>query len=92
MLGAYSGLMNMFVNFYDVEARCAIFFYLSTLSNQNYEYFTNCMKWLLAIKGRISNILLLCYKRFEEKLPDAPAIKGWSMIGLKNLFLYQSSD
>ena len=45
VLGAYSGLMDMFVNFYDEEC----IFYLSTLFNQIYEYFTNNMKWLPAL-------------------------------------------
>ena len=44
------GLIDIFVNFYDVEARYAFFLYLYKLSNKNYEYFTDSIKWLPALK------------------------------------------
>ena len=39
MMGTHSGHINIFANYYDVEARGA--FLLMQLSNQNYEYLTN---------------------------------------------------
>ena len=44
VLGAYSGVIDIFVNYYDVESPCAFFFYLGMLSNKNFEYFTNSIK------------------------------------------------
>ena len=89
--GAYSGLINIFVNFYDKEARCAFFTYArflikitstSQTARSGYQHFL----------GRISNYPLLCNKTFDQKLPDALALADFSMFGLTVLFLYQSRD
>ena len=63
-LRAYSGLIDIFVNYYDVEARCAFFFYLCTLSNQNNKYIENNIKWHFS--GRISKHLCLCNKKLTK--------------------------
>ena len=44
MLEDYSGLIDIFVYCYDLEARCAFIFYLFMIYDQNYEYFTNSKK------------------------------------------------
>ena len=84
--GAYYGLINIFVNFYDEEARCAFFTYARSLikitstsqtARSGYQHFL----------GRISNYPLLCNKTFDQKLLDALAPAGFSMFGL-TIFLY----
>ena len=40
------------------------------------------------VLGRINNSLPLCNKRFDQKLPDAFALAGFSMFGLAILFFY----
>ena len=91
MQGAYYGLINIFVNFYDEEARCAVFTYArflikitstSQTARSGYQHFL----------GRVSNYPLLCNKTFDQKLPDALALADFSMFGLTVLFLYQSRD
>ena len=46
--------------------------------------------------GRINNSLLLCNNSFDQKLPDALALAGFSMFGLTIifviLFMWQTAD
>ena len=91
MLGAYSELMNIFVNYYDVEARCAFFTHSRVLIK-----ITRTSQTALSdsqhFSGRTSHTLFLCKKYFDQKLPDALAQAAFSMFGLTILFLYQSRD
>ena len=91
MLGAYSGLIDIFVNYYDVEARCVFFTNACVLIK-----ITSTSQTALSsskhFSGRTSHTLFLCNKYFEQKLPDALALAAFSMFGLTILFLYQSRD
>ena len=89
MLGAYSSLVDIFVNFYDVEARYAFFTYASFLIKITSIF---VKQHEVALIGTMINPLLLCNKSFDQKLPDALALVGFSMFGLTILFLYQSRD
>ena len=91
MLGAYSGLIGIFANFYDEEARYACFTLprvLIKLTSISQTALGGSQHFL----GRINYPLLLCNKSFDQKLPDALAIAGFSMIGLTILSLYHSRD
>ena len=91
MLRAYSGLIGSFVNFYDVEARCAFFTYAGfqmKIMSTSQTTLSGSQHFL----GRISNPLLFCNKSFDQKLPDALALAGFSVPGLTILFLCQSRD
>ena len=46
VLGAYSDLIDIFVNFYNEEAWCAFFTYAHFL---NYKYLIKSLKWLPAL-------------------------------------------
>ena len=91
MLGAYSGLIDIFVNYYDVEARCAFFTNARVLIK-----ITSTSETALSssqhFSGRTSHTLFLCNKYFDQKLPYALALAALSMFDLRILFLYQSRD
>ena len=91
MLRAYSGLIGIFVNFHDVEARYACFTLARVLIK-----ITSISQTALSgsqhFLGRINYPLLLYNKSFEQNLPDALAKAGFSMIGLTILSVYQSRD
>ena len=87
VLGAYSRLIDIFVNFYDVDARCAFFTYVDFLikiTSTSQTAYSSSQHFL----GRISNPLLFCDKIFGQKLPDAIAPAGFSMFGQTNKQLY----
>ena len=90
-MGAYSGLIDIFLNFYDVEARYAFFTYASFLIK-----ITSTSQ--ITVSGsqhflcRINNPLLFCNTSFDQNLPDALALARLSVFGLTIQFLYHSRD
>ena len=91
MLAAYSGLIDIFVNHYDVGARCAIcsnarFLIKITITSKNNEVASSTFK--------VEYVILFSYKTkiLTKKLPDSLALLEYSMFGLTILFLYQSRD
>ena len=94
MLGAYSRLIDIFVNFYDVDTRCAFFTYAGfriKITSTSQTALSSSQHFL----GRISNPLLFCDKIFGQKLPDAIAPAGFSIVWSNKqtvVFLYQSRD
>ena len=85
MLGAYSGLIDIFVIYYDVEARCVFFTNACVLIK-----ITSTSQTALSsshhFSGRTSYTLFLCNKYFDQKLTDALALAAFSMFGLTILF------
>ena len=91
MLEAYPGLIDISVNIYDVEARCAFLTYariLIKITKTSQTAWSGSQHFL----GRIINPLLLCNKSFDQKLRDALALAEFSMFDLTILFLYQKRD
>ena len=81
MRGAYLDLVYIFVNFYDEEAQCAFFIYAHFLIEITSTSQTPC-SGSQHFLGRINNYLLLCNNSFDQKLPDALALAGFSKFGL----------
>ena len=86
MLGAYSGLIDIFVNYYDIEARCAIFndarFLIKMISTSQ-----TALSDSKHFSGRHSNSLFLCYKYFDPRLLDALALATYSNVRSNNAIL-----
>ena len=76
--GAYSCLNEIFVNIFDVEARCAFFTYAGfqmKITSTSQTTLSGSQHFL----GRIGNPLFFCNKSFDQKLPDALALAGFPM-------------
>ena len=91
VLGAYSGLLDFFVNFNDVEAQHAFFNYVSFLIKIKSTSQT-ALSGSNPIRENKSKSLLFCNESIDQKLTDALALAGFSMFGLTILFFYQSRD
>ena len=87
MLGSYSGLIYIFVNIYDLKARCAFLSYARFLIRITSIF---VKQHEVALIGTMINLLLLCNKSFDQKLPDALALAGVQVLPI--LCLYQSRD
>lgn len=86
MLGADFSGNDIFVNYHDVEDRCAFFTYVLTGTSQKAQSSHQ------NILGRVSYPLFLCNKCFDQKLQDVFALVVFSIFVRTILFWYQSRD